>query len=908
MGDEMKFMLFSRAIQAEVTGVDQHQQNGVAERARKTIYDRIGPTLAHARLPSKFWPEIARTAAFLSNRSPSSKLNMTPYQAWYGDRPDLSRLRVIGSKGEYLIPPKQRKKLTDPRTRPCILLGYEGNTYYRILLGDGRIVGTPNAEFQEVLTTPSTQTMEDVGARQDGLLEATAAAAGGSETVGLINQPSVGIRQASVPASGYQLSMDPPERPLPKPRNDISHTLPRSDENSRVLTQPSDDNSQTQASAQSSDDDSQPAVAVQGDRTLSSTRSDDTLGPLSPAYQDSVLGTDLPSGGDQQQGDAVAAQGDITLSSTRRGNTLGPLSPDYQDSVLGIDSPSGGDQQHQRGPILEWQRYSELHRPVHEVQQGTLDYHPELKLRASEATLDNPDGDEELALMNVPEENVIPTFLAMAAKETEPFEPKMNSLHQNQTWELVDPPKDRRLLSGKWVFKLKRGPHGEIIRHKSRWVVRGFTQEEGIDYEETFASVVKPMSYKALFAIGAALDLEIEQMDVKTAFLYGNIDHEIYVEQPHHMTDGTPRVCKLRKALYGLKQAPRIWYQTLTNFLRSLGFEPITADLGIFVRSSVYIAIYVDDLLIVGPSIAEIKRIKRSLRNRFQMTDLGPCSYYLGVSIQRDRQNRRLLLSQEAYIDNIAHQFGIDNCAPVSTPIETSPLPENSPDYTCSPDQRTSYQRIVGSLMYIMLGTRGDIAYAVSVASRSLSNPGPQHMKLARRILRYLKGTKNLRLTYQGQLQTLRGFTDADWGGCRATRRSTAGYLFKIGSGAISWQSKRQGVVALSTCEAEFLGQTQATKEAVWLRRLLNELNMDQGTTATIICGDNQGAIALASNPQYHSRTKHMEIQRKWQGEVQDNGTVKLKYIPTTEQIADGFTKPLARERFEWFRKGLGIE
>ncbi|CDM26217.1 Probable transposable element [Penicillium roqueforti FM164] len=913
MGDEMKFMLFSRAIQAEVTGVDQHQQNGVAERARKTIYDRIGPTLAHARLPSKFWPEIARTAAFLSNRSPSSKLNMTPYQAWYGDRPDLSRLRVIGSKGEYLIPPKQRKKLTDPRTRPCILLGYEGNTYYRILLGDGRIVGTPNAEFQEVLTTPSTQTMEDVGARQDGLLEATAAAAGGSETVGLINQPSVGIRQASVPASGYQLSMDPPERPLPKPRNDISHTLPRSDENSRVLTQPSDDNSQTQASAQSSDDDSQPAVAVQGDRTLSSTRSDDTLGPLSPAYQDSVLGTDLPSGGDQQQGDAVAAQGDITLSSTRRGNTLGPLSPDYQDSVLGIDSPSGGDQQHQRGPILEWQRYSELHRPVHEVQQGTLDYHPELKLRASEATLDNPDGDEELALMNVPEENVIPTFLAMAAKETEPFEPKtmleeVNSLHQNQTWELVDPPKDRRLLSGKWVFKLKRGPHGEIIRHKSRWVVRGFTQEEGIDYEETFASVVKPMSYKALFAIGAALDLEIEQMDVKTAFLYGNIDHEIYVEQPHHMTDGTPRVCKLRKALYGLKQAPRIWYQTLTNFLRSLGFEPITADLGIFVRSSVYIAIYVDDLLIVGPSIAEIKRIKRSLRNRFQMTDLGPCSYYLGVSIQRDRQNRRLLLSQEAYIDNIAHQFGIDNCAPVSTPIETSPLPENSPDYTCSPDQRTSYQRIVGSLMYIMLGTRGDIAYAVSVASRSLSNPGPQHMKLARRILRYLKGTKNLRLTYQGQLQTLRGFTDADWGGCRATRRSTAGYLFKIGSGAISWQSKRQGVVALSTCEAEFLGQTQATKEAVWLRRLLNELNMDQGTTATIICGDNQGAIALASNPQYHSRTKHMEIQRKWQGEVQDNGTVKLKYIPTTEQIADGFTKPLARERFEWFRKGLGIE
>ncbi|KAJ5283470.1 hypothetical protein N7505_001450 [Penicillium chrysogenum] len=803
VGEDMKFILFSRAIQPEVTGVDQHQQNGVAERAHKTIYDRVGPTLAHARLSPKFWPEIARTAAFLSNRSPSSKLNMTPYQAWYGDKPDLSRLRVIGSKGEYLIPPKQRKKLTEPRTRPCILLGYEGNTNYRILLEDGRIVGTPNAEFYEVLTAPSIQTIEDVGARRDGSPGATAAAAGGS-----------------------------------------------------------------------SDDDSQTPVAVQGDRTLSPTRSDDTFGPFLDDFQDVVQGNDSPPSGDQQQDDA------------------------QQGLVPG-----------------EWQRYPELQidRPVHEVRQEALEHHPELKIRAPQVTPNAfSDSEEELALINIPEENVIPTFLTVAAKETEPFEPKtlhqakndaswleweramldeVNSLNQNKTWELVDPPKDRRILSGKWVFKLKRGPHGEVIRHKNRWVVRGFTQEEGIDYDETFASVVKPMSYKALFAIGAALDLEIEQMDVKTAFLYGDIDHEIYVEQPHHMTDGTSRVCKLRKALYGLKQAPRIWYQTLTNFLRNLGFEPINADLGIFVRSNMYIAVYVDDLLLVGPSIAEIKKIKRSLRNRFQMTDLGPCSYYLGMSIRRDRQNRNLYLSQEAYIDKVTSQFGSSNCAPVSTPIETSPLPENSPGYKCPPDQRTTYQRIVGSLMYIMLGTRGGHRvcglYGEQMPSKSWT---PTH---------------EARSTHPAMLK---GFTDADWGGCHDTRRSTAGYLFNIGSGAISWQSKRQSVVALSTCEAEFLGQTQATKEAIWLRRLLNELNMSQGKSATIICGDNQGAIALSSNPQYHSRTKHMEIQRKWQGEVQDTGTVELQYVPTTEQIADGFTKPLARQRFEWFRRGLGIE
>ena len=892
VGEEMKFTLFSRAIQAEVTGVDQHQQNGAAERAHRTIHDRVGPTLAHARLPSKFWPEIARTAAFLSNRSPSSKLNMTPYQAWYGDKPDLSRLRVIGSRGEYLIPPKQRKKLTEPRTKPCILLGYEGNTNYRILLENGRIIGTPNAEFQEVLITPSTQTIEDVGAKQYGLPEATAAAAGGSETVGLINQPSVSIRHASVPASGRQMSMAPRAGMLSQSSNDNSQILPRSsNDNSRVPNQSSNENSQEQMSSQSSDENSQPPVAEQGDRTLSPTRSDDIFGPFSDALQDIVQRNDSPTGGDQQQDDA------------------------QQDTSSG-----------------EWLQYPELQldRPEYTVQEEALEHHPELKLRAPQVIQDTfDDSEEELALMNVPEGKVIPTFLTIAAEEIEPFEPKtlqqamndtswsewengmideVNSHKQNKTWTLVDPPKDRRILSGKWVFKLKRGPHGEVIRYKCRWVVRGFTQEEGVDYDETFASVVKPMSYKALFAIAAALDLEVEQMDVKTAFLYGDIDHEIYVEQPHHMTDGTPRVCKLRKALYGLRQAPRIWYQTLTNFLRSLGFEPINADLGIFVRSSMYIAVYVDDLLIIGPSIAEIKKIKRSLRNRFQMTDLGPCSYYLGMSIRRDRQNRILYLSQEAYIHKVIHQFGMDDCTPVSTPIETSPLPENRPEYTYPSGQRIEYQRIVGSLMYIMLGTRGDIAYAVSMASRYLANPGPQHMKLARRILRYLKGTRALRLAYKGHLQMLKGFTDADWAGCRDTRRSTAGYLFNIGSGAISWQSKRQSVVALSTCEAEFMGQTQATKEAIWLRRLLNELNMSQGKAATIICGDNQGAIALSSNPQYHSRTKHMEIQRKWQGEIRGTETVELRYVPTTDQIADGLTKPLARDRFEWFRKGLGIE
>ena len=592
VGEEMKFVLFSRAIKAEVTGVGQHQQNGVAERAHRSIHDRVGPTLAHARLPAKFWPEIARTAAYLSNRSPSARLRMTPYQAWYGDKPDLSRLRVIGPKGEYLIPPKQRRKLTEPRTRPCVLLGYEGNTNYRILLEDGRIVGTPNAEFKEVLMTPSTQTEQDVGAGQCGLPEATASAAGGTMTVGPDKQPSVSIQLASVPPSGRHASMRPSEQ---------AH-LQLSNSNSRARDGSRDVISQTST---------QPNDRISGEQRQTSDNESRTLSPPGSDFGEEV--PFLSSDNDSQP----VAEGDMTVSILGDDDAFGSMAPQG-------DEPSpGGDQQRndlgQNQGLGEEQSYVDLQtdRLVHRARDA-LENHPELRVRFAQTTPDASDErEEELALMNVPGDNLIPTFLTVAAQWTEPFEPKtvrqaksdaswpewekamheeVGSLKQNKTWELVKPPKDRRVLSGKWVYKLKRGPHGEVVRHKARWVVRGFTQEEGVDYDETFASVVKPMSYKALFAMGAALGLEIEQMDVKTAFLYGDIDHKIYVEQPHDMTDGTPRVCKLKKALYGLKQAPRIWYQTLTNFLRTLGFEPINADLGIFVRSNLYIAVYVDDL------------------------------------------------------------------------------------------------------------------------------------------------------------------------------------------------------------------------------------------------------------------------------------------------------------------------
>jgi hypothetical protein len=487
---------------------------------------------------------------------------------------------------------------------------------------------------------------------------------------------------------------------------------------------------------------------------------------------------------------------------------------------------------------------------------------------------------------------------------------EVQSLHDNNTWILRERARinGRRVLRGKWVFKLKRGPDGSIQKYKARWVVRGFEQEEGTDYTDTFAAVVKPMSYKALFAIAAAMDYEIEQMDVKTAFLYGEVEEDIYVEQPDGFArEGDDMVCQLTKALYGLKQSPRIWYYTLTTFLESLGFEALSTDLSVFVKDRTFVAIYVDDLLIVGPHKQQIANLKASLSKQFKMTDLGPCHYYLGMTVQRDRPNRRLKLGQTAYIQKLLTDQGMWTCKTAATPMDTTTKLVPAPaTYQASDKGKLQYQRAVGSLMYAMLGTRPDIAFAVSVVSRFSANPDNTHWTAVKRIMRYLRGTVDYQLFYTASLTELKGYTDSDWAGDCDTRRSTSGYVFDIGSGAISWSSKRQSTVSLSTCEAEYIGQTQATREAVWLRRLLEELGQEQ-LTSTVIYGDNQGAIALAKNPAFHGRSKHIDTQHHYIREKIADKTIELQYTPTDEQVADGLTKALARPSFERFRDAIGL-
>lgn len=342
--------------------------------------------------------------------------------------------------------------------------------------------------------------------------------------------------------------------------------------------------------------------------------------------------------------------------------------------------------------------------------------------------------------------------------------------------------------------------------------------------------------------------------------------------------------------------------------MKSIGFTQSTSDQCVFVRTGQeleILAVYVDDLILITESAESMKNLTDTLKKHYKMKDMGELSYILGISVVQDKDKNHVVLRQRQYIENILQKYGMDSANPVATPADTNVKLRKSDDVS-QPVNPSIYQSMVGSLLYAAMATRPDSAKAVSVVSRFNANPNITHLTAVKRILRYLKGTLNLGLKYQRtETGTLVGYSDADWAGDQDDRRSTTGNIFLLAGGAVSWLSKKQATVALSTAEAEYIALSQATQEGVWLRRVLTELGME--TTATVILEDNQGAIAIAKNPVDHARTKHIDIRYHYIRECVQNGQIQLKYCCIENMKADILTKPLPRQKFEYLREKIGL-
>ncbi|KAL0537088.1 hypothetical protein IC582_026058 [Cucumis melo] len=486
---------------------------------------------------------------------------------------------------------------------------------------------------------------------------------------------------------------------------------------------------------------------------------------------------------------------------------------------------------------------------------------------------------------------------------------KIKAIKKNDTWELSTLPNGKKAVGVKWVFKIKRNEKGEVERYKARLVAKGYSQRKGIDYDEVFAPVARLETIRLLIALATQNNWKIFQMDVKSAFLNGYLEEEVYLEQPpgYCVKGQEDKVLKLKKALYGLKQAPRMWNSRINKYFLDNGYLRCPYEHSLYIKVNghgdiLVVCLYVDDLIFTGNCASMFEDLKNAMTQEFEMTDIGLMSYYLGIEVKQSEEG--IFISQERYTREILEKFNMMNSKPVATPIETgTKLSKHEEGDDVDPSY---FKSLVGSLRYLTC-TRPDILFSVGLVSRFMESPTTTHLKVAKRILRYLRGTLDYGLFYSSSKEfKLEGYCDSDWAGDTNDRKSTSGYVFFIGNTAFTWSSKKQPIVTLSTCEAEYVAAASCVCHAVWLRNLLKTVGILQ-EDPTVIHIDNKSTIALAKNPVFHDRSKHIDTRFHFIRDCISRKEVQVEYVKTEDQIADIFTKPLKVNVFNNLRTLLGV-
>ena len=735
--------------------------------------------LFDAKLGEELWAEAAKTANYIKVRSPTGRESSTPWELFTGSKPDVSAMRVFGSKAYAHVPKQLRQKL-DAVSEVGVLVGYEPQSKaYRVLLENGRMQISRDVIFDEYKPT---------AANTGVLAEAEEA------------------------------------------RNKVSTDLPLS-----IAVEPSSD---SDAASES----------VDGGPTYSTDSREEEAAAEAEAEVESAA---------QSVAEVAAATPLITASSA---------------------------------PAPTQQRYPQRERkPPTEIYKAQA---------AKTAVLEEP----QTYSQAIQAEDATEWRSAM--------DEEMASLLENGTWTLEQPPIGVRPIPVKWVYKIKKDAQGNIERYKARLVAKGFMQQEGINYTEVFAPVSKQSTLRTLLALVAADDLELHQLDIKTAFLNGDLEETIYMQQPEGYVEGGPNMaCHLHKSLYGLKQAPRAWNSKLKQELESMGFTASEADPGLFVGrfkdGTVYILVYVDDLLVVSNSKSGIQHVISRLQDAFKVRDLGEATYFLGMNIERDRQARTLKLSQERLASDLVNSYGMKESKIKSTPLSTSIKLTKAIEENLLDKDTYTYSHLVGSLLYLATCTRPDISQTVGALARHMANPSTEHWAAAKGVLRYLAGTLKQGIRYKQSNIGVAGYCDADYASDMDTRRSTTGFVYILHGGAISWNSKLQPTVAVSTSEAEYMAAAQAVKEGLWLKTLLKDFGISAGPIK-IKC-DSQGAIKLLKNPVASLRTKHIDVLHHFARERVARKEVAFEYCSTEAMVADSLTKPLSVKKFQFCCSGMGL-
>ena len=493
-----------------------------------------------------------------------------------------------------------------------------------------------------------------------------------------------------------------------------------------------------------------------------------------------------------------------------------------------------------------------------------------------------------------------------------------------QVWQPASPPPGAKILSGRWVYKLKTDANSRPAKFKARWVARGNTQREGIDYEDAYAATGRYETLRVLLAVIALKKLHTTHLDVNLAYLNAILEEETYMQYPDgidfHGVEPRGKVCRLLKSLYGLRQSAANWYKTLSTFLLSKGFIASSADPCLYVRHEqgggiTVIFVYVDDMLLAATSPTTLHRVKEAIAKKWSISDLGEVSHYLSLRIQRNQEAGIMKVGQKAYVDRFPDvpSTSPKPLIPFSPSIELRKAEEPA-------DQQSvkTYQSLTGSLIYASTVSRPDLSLALGMLTKHNLKPHDHHFSTVHQAVRYAKRTSNLAITY-GRPKThgntgfedgygFWGCVDASFASDPDTMRSRTGWVFYLAGGPISWASKQQSCVTKSSAEAEYYALSDAGSQGVWLHRLLVDLRAVDASDPIHLYSDSQSAISMAKTSKHHSRSRHIETHYHWIRERVTEGKIRLSHVAGVYNIADGLTKPLAKPAFEAFRDALALE
>jgi hypothetical protein len=835
----------SKGITIKTSAPYTQAQNGSAERSGGVIINRARALKLHSNLPSNLWPELARTAAHLLNRSPVRHLGWkTSYEALRTALmqknsensentikvPDLSYLRVIGCKAYVRIPNIPRLKKMDPRAFIGYLIGYESTNSFRIWVPQRRkVIITRDVIFDE----DSKYNPEE---KQQVLAP---------EIIEIIENPLLGQEIKST--TQVEIPFLHQEVEIPKESNPSGLLTPSTDASNRFITLEVDSGQLTEEETPSRNNlqiQNMPGIAP---RDINSSINESNIIPGS------------------------------RLRTNRQETYFANLEQPQEMNGFHAAFAVGSAYRPESNPIPKVME--------HQLPAPPKNWKEMLRHTHSQG------------------------FRAAAEKE-------FRTLEQLGTFKPVNRPEinsGKQLLPLMWVFTYKFNQDGYLVKYKARLCIRGDLQKA--NSKDTYAATLAVQVFRALMAIAAAYNLEAKQLDAINAFVNSRLDEEVYCKCPPGFEYLGPCLQVLR-ALYGLRRSPKLWYNEFTQTLKELGMHQVIGQLCLFTNGSVILFFYVDDIVLIGRNLEEIEDFKKALISRYEMRDLGNLQWFLGIRIIRDRPNRRILLSQDAYIEKLISKFKLESHRPTYTPLPANKLIPNEGQATLQ--EIYAFQQRIGSIMYAAVVTRADTAYAVNLLSRFLLNPSQKHLEAADHCIAYLNTYRTLAIQYS-DLNLSNQDTNAT--GPRVfycssdaafadnpDRKSSYGYLFKLYGGPIAWKATKQQTITTSSTEAELLAISTTAKEAIWWQRLFKSLDFDTKELLQIDCDNRQTIRLLVENsPILPTKLRHVDIHQHWLRQEVQAKRVAIQWVSTNDMPADGLTKPLTRQKHERFVRLLGL-